>query len=247
MRKAITMQQVYGTEEGFGENPWLGKIRELINKEVEELSQSFLGQCEYLFEMHGGNAAPASSRHHSNVLWGGWEHFYYHLRESLELNQKYGEPYPVESIIKCSLGHDLSRLLEAPYPADLLKSGPRKGEMSLKDIWVYDKTPRAYEGHEDSSLHIAQQFFDYDREERNAIRYHMGPYSRDHDIHLDWKMEVMSELCKIIHIADLIASQICETVWYVDPHHKEEEIEQTAKKEDAPDSEKKRKYTLMEG
>lgn len=193
-------------------NPHLPKIIKLLDEyDVEE---GFRAQCELLFNKYSDNPAPSSSTHHSNILWGNWYHTYIVIREALLLNAKYPKPYPAETIIKVGLGHDLSKFEEAPHEAALKSRNPNKGKIPTK-FWEYDNLD-IYEGHEDSSIEYARQFFSLSREERNAIRYHMSTYSRDHDIHLDWKREIMTDLCKILSISDLIASQLIEVTYYLD-------------------------------
>lgn len=148
--------------------------------------------------------APASTRFHLAEPGGLAIHSIHVLNIAKKLNKVLGEPCTEESLIICSLFHDLGK--HKYFGKDfynkkpLLKSGkePAQPYERNKDLISVP--------HEISSIHILSKFIPLTEDETWAILQHNGMYS-DLKYTLNGKE---TELQMIIHWADMWASRVIE-------------------------------------
>lgn len=156
--------------------------------------------------------APSSTRFHGNYEGGLCEHSLnvYHVFKELlskfdfpELHEEITD----ETITIITLFHDICK-------AFYYKLGTRN--MKIDDKWetvqVYEVDDKLPLGHGEKSCMILQRFMKLSINELMAIRWHMGAFDfaskggdRGYDLAGD-----KTQLVNLLHIADLIASQLYE-------------------------------------
>lgn len=152
--------------------------------------------------------APASTRFHGSYEGGLCEHSLNVYNVLKDLNTLFGTRLKADSMALCALFHDVCK-------ANFYKLVPRNvkdkdGKWTTKDVWeVDDKIPL---GHGEKSVLLIQRFMTLELHEMLAIRWHMGGFDsavKGGDYSLS-KAQDMSPLVTLLHVADLISTNILE-------------------------------------
>lgn len=157
---------------------------------------------------------PASGRRHSNYKGGLCEHSIKVYKRFIKLLQgeygdKWTEKVSPESAAIMGLLHDVCKV--NTYVEDV-KNVKVDGRWEQKPYWRYeDNLPY---GHGEKSVYIISAFIRLTREEALAINWHMGEF----DARVQNGSYMMSDVyykypvCFLLHIADITATYLDETV-----------------------------------
>lgn len=174
------------------------KIKELL-KQTERAGIEDL--IEWM-ENNGFFDAPCSSKYHLAQPEGLAEHSLNVFRAALDLSKAlYAEKITfdfINSIIICSLLHDLGKAGQFGKPAYIENEDPANGAYrSNKEL--------LYVPHEVRSVAIASRFIELTEEEQFAICYHNGLYAE-----LTSFKGNETPLLLILHFADMWAARVIE-------------------------------------
>lgn len=177
---------------------------ERFKNEVSKIDRKGIGLLLDYLDRTGFYKAPASTRFHLASEGGLVEHSLNVLGIARKLNTALGEPCPDESIIICSLFHDLGKSCyfgkEYYSKKLLLKNGKEPAQPYEKNKDLINVP------HEISSVQLLSTFVPLTEDETWAILQHNGMYS-DLKYTLNGKE---TELQMIIHWADMWASRVLE-------------------------------------
>lgn len=146
--------------------------------------------------------APCSTKYHLAEQGGLAKHTLNVYEYMKKLNESLGANVSEESIVLCSVLHDLGKMGDrgkAYYIDNILKSG----DVSKVEPYKSNKD-LAYIPHEVRSIAIAERFIDLTEEEEHAIYYHNGKYT-----HIGYDLKE-TPLMMLLHFADLWVSRVTE-------------------------------------
>ena len=155
-------------------------------------------------EQIGFFETPASTGYHAAKSGGLAEHSLNVLKQAMLINDALCYPCSHESIVICSLLHDLGKCGQfgkAEYVKNILKSGKQSESKPFernKELLPTD--------HEVRSVIIASKYIELTEEEQYAILMHNGLYG-------PFKYEIQGNetpLYMILHFADMWASRVIE-------------------------------------
>lgn len=153
-------------------------------------------------------SAPSSTKFHSNYEGGLCEHSILVYEQLVKLNELFNCGYDEEQIALTSLFHDLCKIYFYKLGSRNVKN--EYGVWEKKTVWeIEDQMPL---GHGEKSVILLQKFIKLSLEEAMAIRYHMGGFDnavKGGDYGLS-KAQEKSKLVTLLHVADLISSNIFE-------------------------------------
>lgn len=155
----------------------------------------------YMEEM-GFFEAPCSTSYHLNTAGGLAQHSLNVYNIMTQLNKSLDAHLPEESIILCSLLHDLGKMGDHSknfYKENILANG----EISKAKPYVTNQD-LAFMPHEVRSIVIAQRFIKLTENEEHAIYYHNGKYT-----HTGYDLKE-TPLQMLLHFSDLWASRFEE-------------------------------------
>ena len=124
--------------------------------------------------VNGFFAAPCSGGNHMCQEGGLAEHSLNVYRTALKLNETLNANIPIESIIICSLLHDLGKMGDygkANYVPNMLKSGKQSETKPYET-----NSELLYIDHEIRSVEIAREYIQLTEQENFAILMHNGLY-----------------------------------------------------------------------
>ena len=165
-------------------------------------------------EEYGFFNAPCSGAHHLAVRGGLAEHSLNVYKIASDLQKCFGSEEPKDSIIICSLLHDIGKMgqFDKPnYVPNMLKGRATKANPN-PEPYQSDKKPFVtnpellYMDHEVRALSIISKYIDLTEEEQTAILWHNGLYG-------SFKYQIPSKetpLYMIVHFADMWASRVIE-------------------------------------
>ena len=179
-----------------------------MKKKIEKLllSTNRDGMDNLLSWMKKNNfyTSPCSTSHHLSKPEGLAEHSLNVLDVCLKVAEQFAPDIPKESIIICSLLHDLGKAGDrgkAWYVPNLLKNG------KPSEAKPYETNKELYPiGHDVRSVCIAERFIELTEEEELAILWHNGLYG-------DFKYQISGKetpLYMLLHFADMWASRVIE-------------------------------------
>lgn len=158
--------------------------------------------------------APCSGSHHLAVRGGLAEHSLNVYKIASDLHKCFGSEEPKDSIIICSLLHDIGKMgqFNKPnYVPNMLKGRATKANPN-PEPYQSDKKPFVtnpellYVDHEVRALSIISKYIDLTEEEQTAILWHNGLYG-------SFKYQIQGKetpLYMIIHFADMWAARVIE-------------------------------------
>ena len=187
-----------------------GKIRDLLLSTNREGMKDLI---KYMDE-YGFFKAPCSTNHHLSREGGLAEHSLNVYEAMMNFHITMGSPLKYESIIICSLLHDLGKMgqYNKPYYVpNMLKGRATKANPNPEP---YQSTSKPYVSnsellsvdHEVRSIAIASRFIELTEEEQQAILWHNGLYG-------NFKYQIQGKetpLYLILHFADMWASRVVE-------------------------------------
>lgn len=178
------------------------------NKEIiaQLLSATKRNGIEKLFvwmDKNGFFDAPCSSKYHLATPGGLAEHSLNVYRVAMDIAKtlfqyKQLTPELINSIVICSLLHDLGKAGQFGKPAYIENADPEAGAFRTNKELLYIH-------HEIRSVAIASQFIELTEEEQFAILYHNGLYGE-----LQAIKNHETPLYMILHFADMWASRVLE-------------------------------------
>lgn len=148
---------------------------------------------------------PASSRFHGNFVGGLAIHSVEVMRQALNLVEAWPVKVPTESVILCSLLHDVCKI--GAYKTEKRNRKDARGQWESYDYWTYADDPFPL-GHGEKSLIWISRFVNLFDDEMLAIRWHMGAYEDGSMTALSAAMR--NPLVLLIHTADMVASKLIE-------------------------------------
>lgn len=166
-------------------------------------------------EEQGFFKAPCSTQYHLSKEGGLAEHSLNVLEVAEELRDDLAFNLPRESVIICSLLHDIGKMGQynkPNYVPNMLKGRATKANTNPEP---YQSTTKPYISnpdlfnvpHEVRSIVIISKFIELTEEEQFAILYHNGMYG-DLKYQLNGKE---TSLYMLLHFADMWASRVVET------------------------------------
>lgn len=187
-----------------------GKIRDLL---LSTHREGMPGLISYMDE-YGFFKAPCSTSHHLSREGGLAEHSLNVYEAMVAFDDVVVEPIRFESIIICSLLHDLGKMGQYNKPCyvpNMLKGRATKANPNPEP---YQSTSKPYVSnpellsvdHEVRSIAIASRFIELTEEEQQAILWHNGLYG-------SFKYQIPGKetpLYLLLHFADMWASRVIE-------------------------------------
>lgn len=176
------------------------KIISLLTETGREGVESLI-EC---MEAGGFFSAPCSGAHHLSKEGGLAEHSLNVYYGMLELDKALQANLPQDSIILCSLLHDLGKMGDhgkANYVENILKDGKQS-----KAKPFVTNTNLLYLPHELRSSMIAERYIQLSEDEEAAIIWHNGLYG-------PFKYDIPGKetpLYMVLHWADMWASRVTE-------------------------------------
>ena len=166
--------------------------------------------ADYLTESTDFFTAPASTRFHNNFSGGLAQHclnVYENFKTLLEIK---GIEMPEDSIIICSLLHDLCKC--NTYVVETRNRKNDHGQWEKYNIWATNKEVDVPLPHSSRSIAIIRKFIKLSIKEELTIFYHMGPYGGE-----DYEYRNMLKAANekypqtvLFYVADTIASYLDE-------------------------------------
>lgn len=162
--------------------------------------------------LNGFFESACSTSHHLAEKGGLAEHSLNVFRVMQDLNLELEAKLPIDSIVICSLLHDLGKMgdhSKQNYIDNMVRSKKKDEEgnypLIRSEAKPYITNPDLlYIPHEVRSIAIAQRFIYLTEEEEHAIYYHNGKYT-----HIGYDLKE-TELSMLLHFADLWASRAIE-------------------------------------
>lgn len=192
---------------------------EKIKQNKEEIEALLLmterpGIHNLLAEMNlnGFFESACSTSHHLAEKGGLAEHSINVFRVMQDLNLELEAKLPIDSIVICSLLHDLGKMgdhSKQNYIDNMVRSKKKDEEgnypLIRSEAKPYITNPDLlYIPHEVRSIAIAQRFIYLTEEEEHAIYYHNGKYT-----HIGYDLKE-TKLSMLLHFADMWASREIE-------------------------------------
>lgn len=169
--------------------------------------------------------APASLQYHNSVVGGLADHslnVYYNLKSMIK-SKGLENDIPEDSIIICSILHDMSKIRyyepsirnkkvysEMGSKYDNLGNFDWVSEESWKVIDINDRF--VYGTHEENSEYMIRQFIPLTYKESTAILYHSGGFIAEGNRKYISKVYNDNSLGTLLHCADLISTYIDEKI-----------------------------------
>lgn len=169
--------------------------------------------------------APASLQYHNSVVGGLADHslnVYYNLKSMIK-SKGLENDIPEDSIIICSILHDMSKIRyyepsirnkkvysEMGSKYDNLGNFDWVSEESWKVIDIKDRF--VYGTHEENSEYMIRQFIPLTYKESTAILYHSGGFIAEGNRKYISKVYNDNSLGTLLHCADLISTYIDEKI-----------------------------------
>lgn len=170
-------------------------VLRILNRKGTEKFLSWLETTDFY-------TAPASTRFHGSYSGGLLEHTMNVYRVALKFytsNIFCSLEIPMNSVIFCSLMHDLCKI--NCYKQELRWTKNQENKWVQIPQYVWDER-EPFGGHGSKSVYLAQRFFELNPQEASAINAHMGAYDNPNVN----KVYENNKLAWIIHIADEYAS-----------------------------------------
>lgn len=155
-------------------------------------------------------SAPASSRYHGAYVGGLLDHslnVYDELSRLLKAYPEIGAKVKEESVIICSLFHDLCKV--NMYVTQKKNRKNQQGQWESYDAYVIDEK-FCYGGHGSKSVYLVQHFIELSPEEAVAIQCHMASWEEGGGRYVGKAFEQFP-FAWLVHIADEAATFILET------------------------------------
>ena len=166
--------------------------------------------ADYLSDSTDFFTAPASTRFHNNFSGGLAQHclnVYENFKSLLEIK---GVEMSEDSIIICSLLHDLCKC--NTYVVETRNRKNEQGQWEKYNIWATNKDVDIPLPHSSRSIAIIRKFIKLSIKEELTIFYHMGPYGGE-----DYEYRNMLKAANekypqtvLFYVADTIASYLDE-------------------------------------
>lgn len=166
--------------------------------------------ADYLSDSTDFFTAPASTRFHNNFSGGLAQHclnVYENFKSLLEIK---GVEMSEDSIIICSLLHDLCKC--NTYVVETRNRKNEQGQWEKYNIWATNKEVDIPLPHASRSIAIIRKFIKLSIKEELTIFYHMGPYGGE-----DYEYRNMLKAANekypqtvLFYVADTIASYLDE-------------------------------------
>ena len=179
-------------------------MKEVFNDKLMQVDRGGITGLIHCMEEGGFYEAPCSGSHHLAKPGGLVEHSLNVLEMAEELNEALQANIDYESIVICSLLHDLGKMGDRGKPnyvENILKSGARS------DAKPYvTNSELVYIPHEIRSVMIAERHIYLSEQEEQAILWHNGLYGQ-------FRNEIQGKetpLYMILHWADMWASRVLE-------------------------------------
>lgn len=189
-------------------------MKERICELLRETGRDGVENLIYYMEKDGFFRAPCSTSHHLSKEGGLAEHSLNVYEEMMILNKSLGDLASNDSVIICSLLHDLGKMGQYDKPnyiPNMLKGRATKANPN-PEPYQSDKKPYItnpdllYVDHEIRSVVIASLYIDLTEEEQQAILWHNGLYG-------SFKYQIQGKetpLYMLLHFADMWASRVIE-------------------------------------
>lgn len=185
-------------------------IKELLLSTKREGMENLVAHMEE----NGFFTSPCSGANHLAKRGGLAEHSLNVYKIASDLQKCFGSKEPEESIIICSILHDIGKMGQfgkANYIPNMLKGRPTKANPNptpyQSDAKPFKTNPDLlYVDHEVRALSIISKYIDLTEEEQTAILWHNGLYGA-------FKYQIPSKetpLYMIVHFADMWASRVIE-------------------------------------
>ena len=190
------------------------KVKNKIKELLMGTNREGMGELIDYMEVNGFFDAPCSTQHHLSTEGGLAEHSLNVYATAIDLYQDLAYNLPEESIVICSLLHDIGKMGQfgkPNYVPNMLKGRATKAnpnpEPYQSTAKPYISNPELlYVDHEVRALAIISRFIDLTEEEQQAILWHNGLYG-------PFKYEIQGKetpLYMILHWADMWASRVIE-------------------------------------
>lgn len=198
-----------------------------LNQNKEEIEKLLLsvertGIHNLLAEMdfNGFYEAPCSTKYHLHVEGGLAQHSLnvYHTLKELCESFAIGTEITEESIIICSLLHDLGKMGDfgkSLYVPNYVRSKTKNKETGEYDMVISEAQPYQInqelmaEEHEIKSVLIAERFITLTEEEESAILHHNGLFGKL-DSSYGTQLYAKTKLAFLLHTADMYVSRFVE-------------------------------------
>ena len=182
------------------------KIKELLLSTKRDGMENLVAHME----ANGFFEAPCSGSYHLANKGGLAEHSWNVYAIASDLRKCFGVDIPEESIIICSLLHDIGKMGQfgkANYVPNMLKGRGKDATPYQSEKKPFITNPDLlYVDHEVRAMSIISKYIDLTEEEQTAILYHNGLYGA-------FKYQIQGKetpLYMILHWADMWASRVIE-------------------------------------
>lgn len=162
--------------------------------------------------------SPASTKFHGSYDGGLLDHSLVVCSNALQLYGHYMRTFsatphiPEESIIICSLLHDLCKV----NTYETYMRNVKNDAGAWEQVQCYKRAPKFAMGHGGKSVFIIQQFMQISAQEAQAIFWHMGAYDTSPYNTWDEMSQAYNEnmLAFLLHQADMMANYLQENTNY---------------------------------
>ena len=146
-------------------------LSEDFKKELKDVKRKGIQELTQYLESTDFFTAPASTKFHGAVEGGLAFHSLCVLDVAKHLNEILDPPLSAESVVICSLFHDLCK-------ANFYVRGKRNKKIggAWKEIETWDVKDQFPMGHGEKSVYLIQKYMALTDEEALAIRWHLGPF-----------------------------------------------------------------------
>lgn len=187
----------------------------LIEKTLLSTGRAGMHDLLAYMDMEGFYTYPCSSQYHLSYEGGLAEHSLNVLKIADEMRQILCPDISVDSVIICSLLHDVGKMGQFGKPGyvpNMLKGRATKANPNPDPHQSTEKPYKAnpdllYVDHEVRSVAIISKFIELTEEEQQAILWHNGLYG-------NFKYQIQGKetpLYMLLHFADMWASRVIET------------------------------------
>ncbi len=179
-------------------------MKDTIIQLLRETKRNGIDNLIEAMEQGGFFEAPCSSDKHLCIVGGLAKHSLNVVHSMMDLNEALKADLPWDSIVVCSLLHDLGKMGDhgkTNYVENILKSGNVSAAKPYRS-----NTDLIYLPHEIRSAMIAERYIELSEDEEAAILWHNGLYGQ-------FKYDIPGKetpLYMILHWADMWASRVTE-------------------------------------